>query len=192
MLTGRGPSCPPVPTSSGPDMRQNSVPHIGDAASAWAWEPEPGGPPGPRGVGAGRGGLLPMGRGMCGLVCAVPRTPPPPAACSGREEGASAEWPVTEPRELYRWVCGEGAGPKGQHNLTWSHAFWPRGREKRTSCSEEAGESPGGSGRLKMLQCPQVTWGNASVITKALQREAGGGGQVSEIKRQMTGRGARW
>lgn len=98
-------------------MRQNSVPHIGDAASAWAWEPEPGGPPGPRGVGAGRGGLLPMGRGMCGLVCAVPRTPPSPAACSGREEGASAEWPVTEPRELYRWVCGEGAGPKGQHNL---------------------------------------------------------------------------
>lgn len=105
---GRGPSCPPVPTSSGPDMRQNGVSHIRDVASAWAWEPEPGGPPGPRGVGAGRGGLLLIGHGMCGLVCAVPQTPPSPAACSGCEEGASAEWPVTEPRELYRRVCSEG------------------------------------------------------------------------------------
>lgn len=110
--------------------------------------------------------------------------------------------PLQSGRSLSQESCTDGCavrgrGPKASTTSvpsvpTWSHAFWPRGREKRTSCSEEAGESPGGSGRLKTLQCPQVTWGNASVITKALRREAGGGGQVSEIKRQMTGRGARW
>lgn len=68
-------------------------------------------------MGAGHGGLLLIGYGMRGLVREVPRTLPSPAACSEREEDASTEWPVTEPRELYRWVCSEGAGPKGQHNL---------------------------------------------------------------------------
>lgn len=178
--------CPPVPTSSGPDMSQNSVPHIRDVASAWAWEPEPGGPPGPPGVGAGRGGLLLIGCGMCGLVRAELWAPAVSCACSGCEEDASADRPVTEPRELNRWVCSEGAGPKGQHNLgaLCPHLvprLWPRGREKRTSCLEEAGERPGGSGRLRRLQCPQLTWDNASFITKALWREAGGG-QVSEVK----------